>query len=885
MDQDEPNQPTKQTGDQAGHQVPQTSVRRRVVARRTARILSWPIMLVATLAVMAALVAAGVLPLFAGAGVAVKLADSKFLSASDRAIDLPDLPQRTTIYAADGTVLATVFRGQNREVFPLSEYGTFARDSVLAIEDHAFYQHGGVDLTSIVRALEANLRAGRVVQGGSTITQQLIKNTQTGGEQTLQRKIVEAQDALRLEKEYSKDQILEAYLNTIYMGNQVYGYGTAAQYYFNKTPSTLTLAQAALLAGLIAAPEAMNPTDPTNMPNVIDRRNLVLDKMFQYHYISRADHDAAVAAQVKLRGKGRISNLTGPEPYWVDYIRHLFLSDPTFGATQAERAQLWYQGGLQIHTTLNMSLQAVAEKSMRQHYYLRTDPQAAAVTIDSATGAIRVMANGNTAYGTGPHQTVVNLAWQALRGTGSAFKVFTLAAALEQGVQPTSQWDGSAPITITDPVCADQNGQPWTVHNSEGNLPGFHSLTESTALSINVVFAQLIDQIGPESVVEVAHRMGIERAGLTIPGTNVPYVGAYCATTLGSVSVSPLDMTTAYSTLANNGVHCMPYAISKIMRAGQTIYQHRPQCTRAIPADVAATENSMLEKVICCGTASHTAHLPDYPARPEAGKTGTDQNFQNAYFVGFVPQVTTGVWVGYQKAYLSLQGVHGLAGFGADMAGPVWTDIMTAATAHLPIKDFPTPPAPKSGTVPNVVGMQKSAAISTLANAGFSPQPKDGPCVQPRGIVCDQRPAGGSVAPLGTAVIFTVSNGTTPPPVQVTVPDVVGKTRDDATSVLTKAGFKVAVQRKDTGDKKKDGIVLSQAPAGGAPADQGSTVTIVVGNYKKGGGGGGGGQGSPGRLPWGAPVAALVTPALLIGSMRLRIRRTSRSSRSSRSSR
>src|SRR5262249_7894827 len=151
-----------------------------------------------------------------------------------------------------------------------------------------------------------------------------------------------------------------------------------------------------------------------------------------------------------------------------------------------------------------------------------------------------------------------------------------------------------------------------------------------------------------------------------------------------------------YSTLANNGVHCTPYAISKIVRGNQTIYQHRPDCTQAIPADIAATEDSMLQQVICCGTASHTARLPDYPTRPEAGKTGTDQTFQSAYFGGFVPQVPTGVWVGYQKAYLSLQGVHGLEGFGADMAGPIWTDIMTAATAHLPIKDFPTPPPTKN---------------------------------------------------------------------------------------------------------------------------------------------------------------------------------------------
>jgi len=294
----------------------------------------------------------------------------------------------------------------------------------------------------------------------------------------------------------------------------------------------------------------------------------------------------------------------------------------------------------------------------------------------------------------------------------------------------------------------------------------------------------------------------------------------------------------------------------------------------------------MLQQVICCGTASHTARLPDYPTRPEAGKTGTDQNFQNAYFIGFVPQVTTGVWVGYQKAYLSLQGVHGLAGFGADMAGPIWTDIMTAATAHLPIKGFPKPPPTKNATVPSVVGMQKDAASTTLAKAGFSPQEQDKPCTQPKDTVCAQVPAGGSVAPLGTSVILTVSNGTapspspTPTPSGIPVPDVVGKTREAATGILTGAGFKVGVQRQDTGDKKKDDIVLSQQPAGGKPAPPNSVVTIVVGRYKKGGPPAPpvpGGQG--GAMPWGAPVAALVAPALVLGSMRVRSRRVTRSSR------
>jgi penicillin-binding protein 1A len=819
----------------------------------------------------AALVAAGIFPIVAGAGVAVKIADSKFLSASDRPLDLPNLPQRTTIYAANGAVLATVYRGENRVVYPFGDYSDFARKAVLAIEDHTFYQHGGVDLTSILRALEANLRAGKIVQGGSTLTQQLVKNTETGSSQTLQRKIVEAQDAMRLESEYSKDRIFEAYLNTIYMGSSVYGYGTAAGYYFNQSPSTLTLAQAATLAAMIAAPEDLNPTRADNIPALRARRDQVLDKMLQYGFIHQAQHDQAVSVPIKLRGKGRIANLQGPEPFWVDYVRHLFLADPRFGRTFADRQYLWYQGGLKIYTTLNMNLQHVAERSLAAHYYLPSDPQASAVTINARTGAIMAMADGNVTYGgdASKGETLFSNAWQGLRPTGSAFKGFTLAAALESGIQPTSQWDGTSPITI--PGCG--GGQTWgPIHNSEGNLPGFHSLTVSTALSINVVFAQVINQIGPQAVVDAAHAMGIQH-----------YIPPVCPITLGTVAVSPLDMTTGYQTLADNGLHCMPFAISRIERAGSVIFRETPSCTRGIPASVAATETSMLEQVICCGTASGTAKLPDYPARPEAGKTGTDTGFKNAYFVGYVPQVVTGVWVGYMhQANRSLAGVHGLAGFGADMAGPVWNDIMSAATAHLQIVDFPTPPAPKNGTVPNIVGLQKADALKALAAASFSANPVDGPCVKPKGIVCDQTPTAGSSAPLGTAVKFTVSNGTSPTPSpsptpsgQVKVPNVVGQTRGAATAALQSAGFKVAITHKNTGNQAQNGIVLSQDPPGGSMADTGSVVTIVVGKYKKGAA-----PVPPQQLPhsarvppWGPPLLALGLPLGALGVLRSRVRR------------
>ncbi len=868
-----------------GRQAP----RRPTLTHRAVVAAARPFAIVAVLAVLASLVAAAMFPLFAPAGAAVKVADSKFLGQVDAPLDLPTLAQRTTIYAADGSVLATLYRGENRVTYPLSSYNQNAQHAVLAVEDHGFYQHGAVDVYSTLRALLADLKAGHPVQGGSTIAQQLVKNTVTGSAETIERKIQEARDAIRLEQTYTKGQIFEAYLNTIYMGNSVYGYGTASEWYFNRPPSKLNLSQAALLAGIIQAPEAYNPAIPENVPAALERRNQVLGDMLQYGWITQEDYDRASHAGIKLSTKGRTQNQYGPEPYWVDYVKHLFLTDPAFGATMADREHLLYQGGLQIYTTLNRKIQNTARQAMAEMYYLPSDPQAASVTVNAQTGAILSMADGNETYGTDSSkgQSTVNYGWQALRPTGSAFKVFTLAAALSAGIQPTSQWKGNSPLTI--PNCG--GGDTWTVHNSEGNLPGFHTLTTATADSINVVFAQLINTIGPQAVVDIAHKMGIERAGSDIPGTDpaIPYVGAVCPITVGSVSVSPLDMTTGVSTLANKGIHCMPYAISKVVRSGSTIFKAQPDCKRAIPEDIAAQETSMLEQVICCGTASGRATLT--PARPEAGKTGTDTDFKNAYFVGYVPQIATGVWVGYaHHATRSIAGDHGRAGFGADAAAPIWTQVMDTAVANLPVEQFPPPPAPKTGTVPSVVGMDKQTAIDTLVKAQFTPNAVDGPCVQPAGIVCSQTPAGGSTAPLGTTVTFTVSNGQTP---KAPVPDVVGMARGAASATLKGAGFSVAVTFQDVHNPKQDGIVQSQQPAGGSQVTPGSTVTIVVGKLigsppptpspsptgrptgMAGGGDAPAGQGS-GAASW-YLGSALLVPAGLLAALRRRVRRGRRS--------
>ncbi len=641
-------------------------------------------MILTVMAAAGTLVAAGVSPFVMAAGSAINQVSSRFVPSVQRPLMLPTLPQRSNVYAANGDLLATVFQGEDRQNFPIEAFSATDQHAVLAIEDHLFYDHGAIDPVAIVRALLANVRAGAIVQGGSTITQQLAKNLETGGADTLRRKILEAQDAIRIASTYPKDQILDTYLNTVYMGNSVYGFGTAARYYFDAAPSALTPAQAATLAAMLEAPAYYDPLIKSHLAALRARRNTVLQRMVQYRWLPPAAAQAAMAQPVKVTAAGRTENRPGHDPLWVDFVRHLFLSDPRFGGSLAEREALWYQGGLQIHTTMEPSIQRAAVASLRNHYSGPQEPQASAVTINARTGAILAMANGNVRYGLGPGQTTFSNAWQGLRPTGSAFKIYTLAAALEAGIAPTSRWATFAPRTVQH--CG--GGQTWKVHNAERGLRGMATLTQATADSINTVFAQVINTVGPQAVESLARKMGVL-------GGSIPPV---CPITLGDVAVSPLAMTAGAQTLANSGLHCMPYGITSVVRDGRVIYRAQPSCRRVLPAPIAETETSMLQQVICCGTGAGISKLPGYPAREVAGKTGTDTNFKNAYFVGYVPQMVTGVWVGYMnQAQRSLKGVNGLPGFGADMAGPIWADIMTSALRHLAIARF-APPPPWSGT-------------------------------------------------------------------------------------------------------------------------------------------------------------------------------------------
>jgi 1A family penicillin-binding protein len=785
----------------------------------------------------AALVAAGLFPIVGSAGKAVKLFDGQFLPNAADPLEIEDFPLRSTIYASDGSVLRVV-ADYNRVYVKLKDVPQVTRDAIIAIEDHGFYRHGPVDFSSIMRAFIANLNAGQIVQGGSTLSQQLVKNTHTGNERTFARKWEEAQDAIRLERSYTKDEILELYLNEVYLGHGAYGVGSAAEYYFAKSVQKLTIAESAVLAGLIKAPSDDDPI--ANPDRAMAKRNTVLRRMLELGRISEREYLGAVAEPITLSSRRRNVNKFGRKAYDALFVQDQILhpvktsrNDPhyqaiikTFGKTYEERRQLLFQGGLKIYTTINPKLQGYARSAVEG--FLPSpgnkppaNPNASLATIVPQTGAIVAMYGGQNFS---KHK--INLATQIKRSAGSAFKAFTLAAAFEQGI-PVGKVYNTSQKEIDPDKCPDPSGA-WKPQNAEGGGGGFVNMARGTAGSVNVYFAQLIADVGAENVQEAAKKMGVityARGG----DVSIPPV---CSITLGAVQVNPLSMTSGYATLANGGVHCKPFAIKRVVAAnGKTIFKPKPYCRRALDAKIAAQVTSLLQGVVSGGT-GRAANI----GRPQAGKTGTAQDYKDAWFMGYIPQLVTGVWVGYAypKKEIPMVGLAKLGGgraFGGTLAAPIWHNYMAKAVSGLRVRGFPTPPPPKAGTVPNVVGMKKADAEKTLQKANFTPIVKMAPSLEPAGVVFDQSPGGGASVPLGSVVTILVSNGKAP---KATVPNVVGRTEGSAKNKLEAAGFKVVVEYQEVNDPKLDGIVVSQSPQGGKKAPKGSTVTIVVGKFQPG---------------------------------------------------
>jgi penicillin-binding protein 1A len=769
-------------------------------------------LLVPVIGIAAVLTAILIVPPIAGIAFGAKEIDARLTALGADFTHIPRFPERSTIYASDGTTeLATLYL-DNREIVRLDEVSEVARRAVLATEDAQFYQHGPLDWTSLMRALLTNAATGEVMQGGSTITQQLVKNAITGDtSQTFQRKFQELALAIRVEQKYTKDQILSLYLNDIYFGNGIYGIGTAADFYFHMPASKLKLAQSATLAGLIRSPSFYDPLAHPVKARI--RRNIVLDQLAELGWVPGERIDRAKASPLRLAADIGTLKLQQP-PFLVTYISERIITNPDgefdeFGRTENARRRRLYEGGLRITTTLDPGWQEAAQAVAREPYresvanpgYEQT-PDTSIVSVDTATGAIRTMLSGRDYP-----RDQLNLA-DARRQPGSSFKPFTLVAAFREGIPPGSVFSTRSPLYLPEWSGNDCS----CVSNAEGaGDAGYEDLWGATRDSINVVFAQLILEVGPEKVVEAARDMGIDSALPAVPSL-----------TLGTADVTPIEMAAAYQTLANDGKHCESYPVAKVVDDDGVLYRHKPVCKQVVSPEIAHLVTAMLQGVVSGGTGT-AASLGTWPV---AGKTGTTQDYTNAWFVGYTRQVSTAVWVGFPGTPDPLSLYFGGSVFGGTLAAPIWHDYMARIMAGMPAEGFPAPPAPASAPVPDVLGLKSERAQNVLAAASFTPLVEVVGSAEPKGLVISQMPAGGGSAELGSLVTIHVSNGV---PEKVKVPDVIGMSQRNATAALEAAGYVVEVVEKHVSDPANVGVVLNQDPAGGEKLLQGAAVTITVG--------------------------------------------------------
>jgi penicillin-binding protein 1A len=581
-----------------------------------------------------------------------------------------ELAQTSVVYDANGNVVDELYGVQNRYVVPLDKIDPTLHDAVVAIEDHRFYEHRGLDFEAIGRAAVENIESLSIQEGGSTITQQLIKNTYIAQKQRLvpsfERKIAEASLAWQYEKEHSKEEILEQYLNTVYFGANAYGADAAARTYFNKKAEDLALPESALLAGIIQLPGVYDPfLDPKTAK---ERRNVVLDRMLEYGYITRAEHDEAVKADLVL-SRGRVEHENDNE-YFLNAVRRELAEE--YGDETV------YEGGLEIHTTLDPELQEMASTAVDSIVNPEAgDPSASLVSVDPATGAVKAMVGGSDF-----DQVKFNLATQAHRQSGSSFKPFVYAEAIEQGISPETTY-----VSEHLEVSMGPYEDPYVVDNYDFIERGPITLERAMADSDNTVFVQLALDVGLENVVEEAHEMGITSE-----------VEAYPSTAIGGLGegVTPLEMASAYSTLPNQGVHMKPYLVERVTKEenGEEIVveEHRLREQQALTRDEAAVVTQALRRVITDGTASYYHDLDEEIGRPSAGKTGTTNNFVDAWFVGFIPQLTTSVWVGYPEERTPMVNINGLPEInGENYPLDIWSLYMQSAVGMYPEQEFDVP--------------------------------------------------------------------------------------------------------------------------------------------------------------------------------------------------
>lgn len=584
------------------------------------------------------------------------------------------------IYDIHGRELANIHATENRMPIKLNKVPQNLQNAFIAVEDVRFYEHMGVDPRGILRALWSNIRGGDIAEGGSTITQQLAKNAFLTQERTLKRKFQELILALQLERQYTKQEILELYLNQIYFGQGAYGVQAAAKIYFGKNVEDLDLNECAMLAGIPKSPNYYSPFNNLNAAQ--QRKAVVLDQMIKYHFIDKETGDILKNSNLNLVKQSTVNRDTAS--YFIDYVTQTLIEK--YGADAV------YKEGLKIYTTLDLDMQKAAEAAMSKLPDFEVDsnglkqPQGALVAIDPSNGQIKAMVGGR-----GTDQ--FNRAVLAERQPGSAFKPFVFLAALENKFDANTIIEDSK-ISIGE----------WSPLNYNRKFNGKVTLRTVAEQSLNVPTVRIAQAVGVEKVISLARDMGIST--LVLDGYNNDY---NLAITLGGLTrgVTPLELTSAYGTFANSGVYVEPIAILKVVdRNGKTLEEAEEKKKQVISESTAAELTDLLQGVIQRGTGTGA----DF-GRPAAGKTGTADNYSNAWFVGYTPQLVAGVWIGCDDDS-DLDGMTG-----GNLPATIWRLFMTSAMEHYPVRSFSGSITPKTDVIKELLadGSSKKGDAKSLA--------------------------------------------------------------------------------------------------------------------------------------------------------------------------
>ncbi len=592
-------------------------------------------------------------------------------------VNLDQLALRSIVYDANGDQFDVLYDVENRALVRLPDISHELITSVVTVEDAGFWQHNGVDAAAIARALVRNVSAGGIQQGGSTITQQLIKNGVVGNARNLDRKVPEAALAIRLERQLTKQEILEAYLNTVYFGGGTYGVRAAAEVYFGVEPSELNWGQSALLASLISNPVQY---DPTRFPDVArERRRIALKLLLNAGDITQAEFDAYNDSDVP--STRRVAVQWQPSNYFIEEVRSQLLADKRLGNTKAEREEAVFGGGLRVFTTYDPLAQAQIEKAIADN--LPDDPRfftAASASVEPGTGAVRALVGGPGfdlfKYDIATHPNG--------RPTGSAFKPFVLAAAMEKGFVPADQVSGLSPCEFDNP---GGDPDPYEASNFGGGKGAFQAIYSQTLASSNCAYLRLGQIVGLSNVADTARALGIKADMSELP-MSMP---------LGPLEITPLEMATAYATFANDGVHVDPIFITRVEdRSGNVLFENVPHPTRAISTQSARLVTNVLAANVRGGTGTR-ARLESQPA---AGKTGTAQDFGDAWFVGFTPRLATAVWMGNPDARVPMRRVAGVGNVtGGSIPARIWGAFNNAYHANRPVIEFNKPEPTRAGVI------------------------------------------------------------------------------------------------------------------------------------------------------------------------------------------